>query len=451
MKQLKRWQEPLYGIGGFGATLMYQVAMSYILAFYVPTASDLAKGAVVLAPPALFGALFFVARMLDGVVDIPIATWTDNLRSRFGRRRPFMALGFLPMVVTFVLMWFPPVTAPTPGGSALNTVYVALMSVLFFFFYTMMAVPYLSALSEIVPDERSRVRVASWQTFFNTIAYVLVYVVVPMLFHKFGMRKAVLMLAPIMLTYVFPMFVIKEDSTKDGANRRAEPEVGLVESFRQTITNKNFLVYLASLATFFFGLQLFLGGIKYMCNDMMGLSDAEMGMMNAAAFAPIPVMLLLLNFITRRKGSKTAFRISLIVFAAAMLLFPLGWTKLGLPIPPMVVGIAAGAVGSFSIGAFFTIPYAYPAQIAAEDAAVTGKDRAGMFFAVQGFVNQLVGAFAGSLVLANLVSVRTSAIDTGAVFIGPVAALACVASFFIAGKLTIGQKPVSATEKERAQ
>ncbi len=449
MKQLKRWQEPLYGIGGFGATLMYQVAMSYILAFYVPTASDLAKGAIVLAPPALFGALFFVARMLDGVVDIPIATWTDNLKSRFGRRRPFMVLGFLPMVASFILMWFPPVAAPAAGGSVLNTVYVAIVSVLFFFFYTMMAVPYLSALSEIVPDERSRVRVASWQTFFNTIAYVLVYVVVPMLFHKFGMRKAVLMLTPIMLTYLFPIFVIKEDSTKDGVSGRVEPEVGLIESFRQTITNKNFLVYLASLATFFFGLQLFLGGIKYMCNDMMGLSDAQMGMMNAAAFAPIPVMLLILNFITKRRGSKTAFRISLLVFAAAMLLFPLGWTKLGLPIPPMVVGIAAGAVGSFSIGAFFTIPYAYPAQIAAEDAAVTGKDRAGMFFAVQGFVNQLVGALAGSLVLANLVTIKTSFIDTGAVFIGPLAALACVASFFIAGGLTIGQKPLNAKQEEK--
>ncbi len=451
MKQLKRWQEPLYGIGGFGATLMYQVAMSYILAYYVPTASDLARGAIVLAPPALFGVLFFVARMLDGVVDIPIAAWTDNLRSRFGRRRPFMVLGFLPMVASFILMWFPPVTAPAAGGSVLNTIYIALISVLFFFFYTMMAVPYLSALSEIVPDERSRVRVASWQTFFNTMAYVLVYVVVPILFNKFGMRKAVLMLTPIMLTYLFPMLVIKEESTKDGANRRAEPEVGLAESFRQTITNKNFLVYLASLATFFFGLQLFLGGIKYMCNDMMGLSDAEMGMMNAAAFAPIPLMLLLLNFITKRKGSKTAFRIALIVFAAAMLLFPLGWTKLGLPIPPMVVGIVAGAIGSFSIGAFFTIPYAYPAQIAAEDAAITGKDRAGMFFAVQGFVNQLVGALAGSLVLANLVSIKTPAINTGAIFIGPLAAVACVASFLIAGKLTIGKKPLPAKEETEAQ
>ena len=31
MRQLKRWQEPLYGIGGFGNGLMYQVARSYLI------------------------------------------------------------------------------------------------------------------------------------------------------------------------------------------------------------------------------------------------------------------------------------------------------------------------------------------------------------------------------------------------------------------------------------
>ena len=80
-----------------------------------------------------------------------------------------------------------------------------------------------------------------------------------------------------------------------------------------------------------------------------------------------------------------------------MLLFPLGWTGFNLPISPIMVGIIAGGIGSFSIGVFFTIPYAFPAQIAATDAKETGKDRAGMFFAVQGVINQFVGSLAGSV------------------------------------------------------
>jgi Na+/melibiose symporter-like transporter len=125
--------------------------------------------------------------------------------------------------------------------------------------------------------------------------------------------------------------------------------------------------------------------------------------MNAAAFAPVPIMLIIFNLISRKKGAKFAFRAALLVFAVSMLLYPLGWSKLNLPVPPMVIGIIAGLIGSFSIGAFFTIPYAFPAHIAAVEAEKTGKNRAGMFFAVQGLINQFVGSLAGTVLTIIMV------------------------------------------------
>jgi Na+/melibiose symporter-like transporter len=172
-----------------------------------------------------------------------------------------------------------------------------------------------------------------------------------------------------------------------------------------------------------------------MAADMMGISDAQLGLMNAAAFAPVPIMLIIFNLISRKKGAKFAFRVALLVFAFAMLLFPLGWTRLGLPIPPLVVGIIAGAIGSFSIGAFFTIPYAFPAQITAVEAQQTGKDRAGMFFAVQGLINQFVGSLAGS-VLALLLTWQM-----GVVAIGPLVAVMMVIAFFLFAPYPLGQPP----------
>ncbi len=170
-----------------------------------------------------------------------------------------------------------------------------------------------------------------------------------------------------------------------------------------------------------------------MAADMMGLSDSQLGFMNAAAFAPVPIMLLLFNWLSKKKGAKWAFRLALLVFALAMLIFPLGWTRLGLPISPIIVGIIAGVIASFSIGVFFTIPYAFPAQIAATDAKETGRDRAGMFFAVQGVINQFMGSLAGS-VLALLLGWQL-----GVVFIGPIVALTCIIAFFLFKPYPLGQ------------
>jgi GPH family glycoside/pentoside/hexuronide:cation symporter len=228
------------------------------------------------------------------------------------------------------------------------------------------------------------VRVASWQTVVSTGGYVLTFVVAPMLFSRFGVRGAALMLLPSFITFIGPILVIKEDATNvASATSQIEKQVPLWDSLKMTLTNKTFMIYMSSVATFFFGLQFFLGGIAFIAADMMGITDTNLGLMNAAAFAPVPVMLIVFNLISRKKGAKYAFRAALLVFAVSMLMYPLGWQKLNLPVPPIMVGIIAGLIASFSIGAFFTIPYAFPAHIAAVEAKETGKNRAGMFFAVQ--------------------------------------------------------------------
>ncbi len=441
MKQIKKWQEPFYAIGGFGPGFLYQIALTYLIFFYRPAQALVNKGALIFAPAAGFAVGMLVARILDGLVDIPIAHWTDNMKSKWGRRRPMMLMGMIPAAIAFILMWYPPF--PVNGmadGSTGNAVYIAVMSSVFFFFYTLMIVPYLASLSELVKDENSRVRVASWQTFFNTASYVLVYVAAPIMFDKFGVRGTVWFLLPCILSFIGPLLVIKEESTlrKDSVEGVQTPapentDVTIWQSFKMTLTNRTFGIYMLSLATFFFGLQFFLGGVSYMALDMMGLTQTQLGFMNAAAFAPVPIMLLIFNVIARKKGAKLGFQIALLVFAAVMILYPLAWTRFNLPLSPMLIGIILGGIGSFSIGVFFTIPYAFPSQIAAEEAAVTGKNRAGMYFAVQGLINQFVGSLAGSI-LALLLDWQF-----GVLLIGPIAGVACILSFFFIRPYPLGK------------
>jgi GPH family glycoside/pentoside/hexuronide:cation symporter len=443
MKHIKKWQEPFYAIGGFGPGFMYQLVLTYLLYYYRPAQAKIAAGALVLAPAAGYALGMLIARILDGLVDIPIASWTDNLKSKWGRRRPLMLLGIIPTIIFFVLLWFPPITGISLGedGHWGNALYVAVVSTGYFFFHTLIIVPYLAALSEIVSDENSRVRVASWQTFFNTGSYVLVFVVAPLLFEKFGVRGAALMLLPSFLTFIGPLLVIKEPPSDGSAGQAVEARVPLWQSFKQTLTNKTFLIYMSSVATFFFGLQLFLGGLAFMAADMMGITESQLGLMNAAAFAPVPIMLILFNIMTRKWGAKAAFRSALLVFAFAMLLFPLSWTRFNIPVSPLIIGIIASTIGSFSIGAFFTIPYAFPAHIAAVDAEQTGKDRAAMFFAVQVVINQFVGSLAGSA-LALLLTWQY-----GVVVVGPAVAIFMVLAFFLFQKYPLG-KPAPASAKK---
>ena len=58
--------------------------------------------------PWLCGMVFFVASVVDAVSDPLVGSLTDNFRSRWGRRHPFMLLAILPLALAFYLMYAPP-------------------------------------------------------------------------------------------------------------------------------------------------------------------------------------------------------------------------------------------------------------------------------------------------------------------------------------------------------
>jgi len=51
--------------------------------------------------------VFLLGKIWDAVTDPAMGIITDNTRSRFGRRRPFILAGAPLILITFVMMWYP--------------------------------------------------------------------------------------------------------------------------------------------------------------------------------------------------------------------------------------------------------------------------------------------------------------------------------------------------------
>jgi glycoside/pentoside/hexuronide:cation symporter, GPH family len=58
--------------------------------------------------PALCGVALFASLCVDAVLDPAIGAWSDGLRSRLGRRHPFMYASILPMALAYALAFMPP-------------------------------------------------------------------------------------------------------------------------------------------------------------------------------------------------------------------------------------------------------------------------------------------------------------------------------------------------------
>ncbi len=119
--------------------------------------------------PFLVGLLMAIPRFIDALLDPLIGTWSDNCRSRWGRRKPFMFAGAIGAGLFFVALWWLPVTWSESG----QFWYFLILSVVFYLFMSLFAVPWGALGLSLTPDYHERTRLMATNAFWCAAAAVL--------------------------------------------------------------------------------------------------------------------------------------------------------------------------------------------------------------------------------------------------------------------------------------
>ncbi len=138
-----------YGFGDFGFNLYWANISAFLLLFYTDV-MGLAAAAV--------GTMMLVTKILDAVTDPLMGAMADRTRTRWGRFRPYLLFGALPLAFTGVLTW----TVPDfSDGGKLVWAYVTFS--LMMLAYTVLSMPY-SALSGVMTaDSQQRTTLVSFR------------------------------------------------------------------------------------------------------------------------------------------------------------------------------------------------------------------------------------------------------------------------------------------------
>ena len=404
-KLTTRGQMFFYAIGGMGVNMLNLMMGSYLCSAIIASGFSkevvanqtfLSRDLVIAGVWAVFGV---IAKIIDGVIDVPMASFTDNLKTRFGRRRPALIIGLVPMILAYVLFTL---VTPNPGGATmLNTIFYGVVLCVFYSFYTLTMVTYYATFTEIVETHEQRSFISNVKSVCDIVYFILGYVVVRMLLNGMNIRLVSMIVLPIVLTMLIPIFLIKEKSTRDGVCIDDEGDtvqtVNLFKSIAVTFKNKSYILWMIVYAFMTFGVQLFLSGI----NEYFSVSGMSMILVMMASFAPVPLTLLLYNRFTRHRGFGFSFRYVLCVFALGMLgMFCVSLMPAGLP--KTILSIVTGIISSFGIGAMFSVAYSVPSELAAEEEKKTGISNAAMYFAVQGLFAGVASGIGGQAVLTFL-------------------------------------------------
>ncbi len=119
--------------------------------------------------PALVGLLGSLPRLTDALTDPLMGYISDNTKSRWGRRRPYIFWGAIAAGIIFALLW------QMPAGKTESFYFWWFLggSIVFFLAYTIFATPWVALGYELTPDYHERTRLMGTQNFIGQFAYMI--------------------------------------------------------------------------------------------------------------------------------------------------------------------------------------------------------------------------------------------------------------------------------------
>ena len=142
-------ERAVYGFGDLASCLFWQTITLYLLFFYTDV-FGLAAGAA--------GIMIGVSRLLDAFFDVVIGMTADRTKSRWGKFRPYILWGAVPLAISAILAF----STPAFGGTA-KVVYAYVTFVFFMFMYSTVNIPYTAMLGVISGDPIERTSASSFK------------------------------------------------------------------------------------------------------------------------------------------------------------------------------------------------------------------------------------------------------------------------------------------------
>ena len=398
---------------GFGS-LAFGVkdnGFSYFLAFFYAQVVGLPAGTVGLA--------IMIALIIDAFIDPIIGQLSDNTRSKWGRRHPFMYASAIPVAVSYLLLWNPP--KGWEEGALLA--YLVSTAILIRSFISCYEIPSSALTAELTTEYDERTRLLSYRYLFGWIGGLAMYGLALSVFLKptaaypigqlnpagyanYGLFAGGLMLFAILVSAIGTHGQIPH-------LRAPPPERAtlgrLLKEMVGTLGNRSFLFILTS--SFFYAMGIGLGfSINlYFSTYFWEFSSGEIALFTFSSLIAAIFAFTVAPRIARHFDKKPAAMV-LIPVALGFAVLPIVLRLLGVFVSnesPLIFGmIFALNVVSVGLGIVGSILFTSMIADVVEDSELqTGRRQEGVFFAAAAFINKAVsgvGIFASSLIIAAI-------------------------------------------------
>ncbi len=393
-----------YPLGLVGVNILITIVNLQLVYFYIPPDNSgipyFIKQAVFLGILNTVSIVVVVGRLWAAFIDPVIASRSDRSRHRQGRRIPFLRAAIIPLSVTCVLLFYPPVNGVSPW----NIVWLIAAQLIFFFFLSFYITPFMALLPELGKTVNERVNLSIYMSIGWALG-IMVAAVVPAFSGVFAemfsltvvesLQWAIILISVIAaLLMAAPVLVIDEKRYCHGV----PSEIPLLESLKKTFGNIHFRYYIIADFAFMVSEAIITCGIFYYVTVLLELPKNRVALFMSLMVILSLVFYPLVKVMSRYMGKKIPVILSTFVMGIDLFfIYFLG----RMPVPETFQFYALAFISAIPLSFMGTLPTAVLSDIAQHDMLRTGNALEGMYFSSRSIMIKL-GMTTGILIFAVL-------------------------------------------------
>ncbi|MDB9493005.1 MFS transporter [Spirulina major CS-329] len=359
-----------YGVGEVSSEITGSILVFFWLYFLTN---------VVGLPPAQAGSVLIIARVWDAVLD-PLVGWlSDQTRSRFGRRYPWMLGGAIPLGVSFAfLLWAMP-SAPLQW----RWLYATAMALVFYTAFTVVIVPYSTLGAELTHQYEERTRLVSVKASFTIGSSIAALILAQVIF---GVIEDEVLKYQVLggicgaiasLSMVICVWGTRDRFAAMQAFRHRPvkpPQLPIRQQIHMAVSNRPFLFVVGIYLCSWLGLQVTAAILPYFVVEWMGLTEQAFTQMALTVQGTAFLMMIFWRRLSLRLSKRAIYLWGVpLTFVAQLGLFTLQPGQTGLMYG---FGILAG----MGLSVAYLIPWSMLPDAVDFDELRTGQRREGIFY-----------------------------------------------------------------------
>jgi glycoside/pentoside/hexuronide:cation symporter, GPH family len=357
-----------YAVGMFGTSIPINMLKTFAFAFYV-----LRLGVTT----QQWAAMLLIYTFIDAIDNPVYGFLSDRTRTRWGRRRPWLAIGTPLLIVSFIAFYNLPAFL---SGNAIFA-YGMLFYILVGTIDSIVNANYGALFPELFRDDASRAKTNAMRQAFQLVAMIISIALTPMVTEALGYGLTSVLygiLGGVVILYM--TFTCRET---DPEPEEVKPSLG--RALKDLSTNRKF--WIAGLANAFYSaaMSLVMASVAFYVEYGLGLSSGQSTFLLAAVLVVAIAAVAVWAWLIKKFSLIPTWRAALAVLAITFI--PLYFA------PNLVTAIIFAAFVGFGFAGVITTMDLIGAKIMDEDTRKHGVRREGIISNALGFMNRLNGLF----------------------------------------------------------